>query len=375
MPSRDPGAGSDDRRGLALSVILWALVVAGAFLTIAAFIGFHEQRAAANRRRLERARIRAESELVSVLRDRTPGALNRSLPRPFDSLVAAPSGARVINRLGDGLFLYRVAGSDTGPGGTPPRAAIVTRLGLLVGVRPVAVDVPAGLTTGGTAFLGEGTVVDGADTPPPSWQDCPTGVDSVAGVSAESLAVSGPVSISGLPPIDQRQSGDSEVTALRSTFDTLASQATLLPSSGSWQTPPQRSGSNCDTRSPLNWGDPAWPEAVCGGYLPVIHVQGDATLDGGEGQGILLVQGNLRFQAGFRFFGLVLVRGRIEVSPGVGEVTLQGAVFAGGVGREDEPVNGLKVTFSKCVIDRALRSSGRLVALRSRAWKQLFEVP
>jgi hypothetical protein len=157
-------------------------------------------------------------------------------------------------------------------------------------------------------------------------------------------------------------------------FDTLASQASLTLPDGSRQTPPQRSGADCDTGSQLNWGDPARPDAVCGSYLPIIHVLGDLTLTAGEGQGILLVDGNLTFEGGYRFYGLVLVRGTIAASLPAGYVTLHGAVFAAGVGREAAPVTGLHVSMSKCILDRALRSSGRLVPLRSRSWKQLFEV-
>ena len=108
--------------------------------------------------------------------------------------------------------------------------------------------------------------------------------------------------------------------------------------------------------------------------MPIIHLLGDATLAAGEGQGILLVDGNLDFSGAYRFHGLVLVRGMIAASLPAGSVTLYGAVLAADAGREAEPVTGLHVSLSKCIVNRALRSSGRLVPLRSRNWKQLFEV-
>jgi hypothetical protein len=318
--------------------------------------------------------LHAETGLSSILRDYTPGLLNRSLPSPFDSLVEAAPGAAVILRLGDGLFLYRVAASDTGSVGPADRNAIATHLGLLVGVHPVSADIRAALSVTGVVALGAGSRVTGADTPPTGWPDCPPGGDSAAGIITESLTVTMPDSVLGRPPVLYHQNGDSEATVIAALFDTLASQATLTLPAGAWQTPPQQGGADCDTGSPLNWGDPAGPDAVCGSYLPIIHVLGDATIEAGEGQGILLVDGNLAFAGAYRFYGLVLVRGTIAASLPARSVTLQGAVIAADVGREAELVTGLDVSLSKCIVYRVLRSSGRLVPLRSRSWKQLFEV-
>jgi hypothetical protein len=364
------------REGIALALVLWALVIAAALLTVAAFIGFHEQRAAGNGRRLDQARARAESRLAPVLRDWTPGRLNRTLPQPFDSLVTGLSGASVIHRLGDGLFLFRATGTDTGPWGSPRTAAIAARAGLLLGVRPSVVAAPGALTVRGSVVLGYESAVSGRDQPPPDRLDCPPGEDGVAGVVAESLSILAGASIDGHPPMIERQGQDTVPTLVDSLkFDSLVAQASLQVASGAWETPPQRVGLECDTGSSLNWGDPSSPDAVCGGYLPIIHVTGDLVLLGGEGQGILLVDGDLEFRGPYRFFGIVAARGRIDALPSGGSDTIRGAVFASALGTRDRPASGIVVSFSKCLFYRALRSSGQLVPLRSRSWKQLFEVP
>jgi hypothetical protein len=360
------------REGVALPVTVWALVTAGLLLTVATFIGFHEQRAAANGRRLRQALARAESRFPSVLRDWTPGRLNRRLPSPFDSLVGAGPHPTVIHRLGDGLYLFRSPGIDTGGNGAA-RAAITVTAGQLLTVRPTAVPVHAALTAGDTVALDDGSAIDGNDTPPPGWLDCAPGDSAVAGVLAESLT--GGV-VAGSPAIMRRQRTDSLHT-LDDTlvFDSLAVQATVRLPGGTWQTPPQRFGLECQTGLDYNWGDPADPQALCGGYLPIIHVGGDLTLSGGEGQGILLVDGNLSFTGAYRFYGLVLVRGRLDVPIASGAVIIRGAVAARRVQAGSPVLSSFEVTFSKCIVNRVLRSSGRLIPLRSRSWKQLFEVP
>jgi hypothetical protein len=362
--------------GIALVVTVWALVVAGALLTIAAFIGFHEQRAAGNGRRLDQARTRAESQLASVLHDRTPGRLNRALPRAFDSLVTPVPGAGVIHRLGDGLFLYRVTGSDTGPAGAPRTVATSVRAGLLLGVRPLHLRAPAALNARGSVVLGAESSISGRDQPPPAWPGCPPGEADVAGVAAESVSVVSGASVDGNPAIIGRQSLDTEPTPLDSIlFDSLVAQATVVIPGGSYATEPQFSGPECDSGHPLNWGDPSSPDAICGGYLPIIHVTGDLELLAGSGQGILLVDGNLEFSGSYRFFGIVAVGGRIDVLASAGAVEVRGAVFGSSVGTQARPASVFEVTFSKCIFYRVLSSSGRLVPLRSRSWKQLFEVP
>lgn len=361
------------RDGVALAITLWALVIGGALLTIAVFIGLHEQRAAGNGRRLHRALTGAESRLASVLRDWSPVELNRRLPRPFDTLVIAGPG--VIHRLGDGLFLYRATVRDSGATAAT-RAAVSVQGGHLVTVRPTAVEVPGALTARDSVVLGAGSVVDGRDAPPAAWPDCPPGDSGVAGVVAASANVTEGAVVDGSPAILWRQGNDSMATPLDSSrFDSLASQASVQLPGGAWQTPPQRVGESCDTDSLLNWGDPADPAALCGGYVPIIHVNGDLTLLGGEGQGILLVDGNLELAGPYRFSGIVVVRGGIDTPSPSAAVALQGAVFSSRVGSAALPASSVAITFSKCIIDRVLRSSGRLIPLRSRSWKQLFEVP
>jgi hypothetical protein len=369
-----------NRRGMALALTLWVLVIGAAVLTVAVFLGFQEQRAAGAGRRLHRTLTRAESALAGVLSGWTPGVLSRRLPQPFDSVLingtgttADDSWAGAIHRLGRDLFLVELTAADAPGAGAPQTLATRARLGLLVHARPVQVVVSAALSSGGPAIVGTGSTIDGRDQTPPDRADCPPPDSAVPGVVAGAITEVGTPRIDGSPPTVTRQAGDTGLAAEdQVAFDQLASQATITVPGGSWGTWPISSGSDCDVASLYNWGDGSKSDGQCSSYLPIVHVTGDLTLTAGQGQGILLVDGNLWISGGYRYFGLVMVRGTFDAG-GVGAgSTVWGGVAAARIAAEARPLTGIGVMYSKCMISHALRTSGTLVPLRSRAWKQLF---
>lgn len=114
----------------------------------------------------------------------------------------------------------------------------------------------------------------------------------------------------------------------------------------------------------------SWPGAVVGPYPPVVHVQGDAEIDGGEGAGVILVDGNLSLRGSFAFSGVILVRGALVVSgSGPSKSHLYGSVvtFIGATGD-----SSMWITYSKPIVDNVLSWFGRPEKLRSRSWIKLF---
>jgi hypothetical protein len=92
---------------------------------------------------------------------------------------------------------------------------------------------------------------------------------------------------------------------------------------------PVESLGDCVEREPSNWGDPEHPWRPCGQLLPLRGSRGDLRMDGGVGQGVLVVDGNLDLVGGARFHGLAMVSGALRVD---GEAQLIGmAVAWGGV--------------------------------------------
>jgi len=116
---------------------------------------------------------------------------------------------------------------------------------------------------------------------------------------------------------------------------------------------------------------------MCGNYFPVVHVTGDASMGALQGQGILLVDGDLVLHSGFEWFGIALVRGRLTVeAPLSRDIAVWGAVLAeDSVQLEGASDRSVAIAYSKCAILKALESVALVTNLRSRAWLMLSEVP
>jgi len=82
---------------------------------------------------------------------------------------------------------------------------------------------------------------------------------------------------------------------------------------GSGTPMPEESGGRCLTDSSWNWGDPDRPYRSCSAHLPLIGSESDLIVDGGSGQGVLVVDGDLTLRGDTRFHGLVLTTGVLRL--------------------------------------------------------------
>ena len=109
----------------------------------------------------------------------------------------------------------------------------------------------------------------------------------------------------------------------------------------------------------------------CFSYFPVIYAPGDVTINGGIGQGILLVGGDLRLTGGVEFYGPVIVQGTV-VSAGTGGHIL-GGLMANNASLDVTALTGNSVVgFSRCAINRALNAVSLARPLTERSWAQLY---
>ena len=96
-----------------------------------------------------------------------------------------------------------------------------------------------------------------------------------------------------------------------------------------------------------------------------------SALSGGEGQGILLVQGNLWLEGGARLTGLVVVRGALVMRGAGGRIA--GSVLAGSADVGIAPGQGESlITLSTCAVRRSLEAVAPVRPLRERAWAELY---
>jgi hypothetical protein len=102
----------------------------------------------------------------------------------------------------------------------------------------------------------------------------------------------------------------------------------------------------------------------------VIWSDTSLTLAGGEGQGVLIVNGDLTVQSQVRFYGLVLVRGHVRITSS--EADLRGAVISRSAGLTATPGADAPIRYSQCALDRVLQGSALAVLLRERSWINLY---
>lgn len=76
-----------------------------------------------------------------------------------------------------------------------------------------------------------------------------------------------------------------------------------------------------------NWGSPVDPAGPCGGRRTARYVNGDLLMEGGQGQGLLMVAGSLTLSDSAAFVGMVVVGEELQLEPGA---RIVGLVRTGG---------------------------------------------
>ena len=383
-----------NERGMALAIAIFALVVVGALVAGAFFAGTQEQRVAENTKRLQQSFGAAEMGLNEVIRNWKPQTLNKMpiYPRdsvrvplaPNDSITPDRSGVYggYVYRLNDQVFLVDITARDKQTKSGVAGGGARQRLGQLVRIRLVDFKIGAALTTQGAVSLKGNALVNGRDTIPQGWD--PTYCDTIGDTSKAGIRTrdSSQVStqragqLSGNPLIRQ------DTSVNNSTFNqfgdisyaSLAASANIQMSGGNYKIDPVVVGTTCNQAVLTNWGDGMNPSQPCGSYFPIIHIAGDATLNGDQGQGVLLVDGDLSIQGSFIFYGIVLVQGSLKTAGGGStDAHFYGAVMAANVDLELNSLAGnATLQYSKCAVTNAMEGTQVVTPVRSRAWAQLF---
>ena len=254
------------------------------------------------------------------------------------------------------------------------------RLLALGRIRPLKLEQEASLTTRGGVNLQGNAAVDGNDhTPNLSWNSCAPPDTAMAGIRTPNpgnVTTGGNATINGAPHVK----GDPAVTD--STFNVfgdvtyadLVSRATLHLAGGqTWRTEPVVVGGLCNKTVNTNWGDGINRSGACGNYFPIIHIAGNASLNSTQGQGILLVDGDLNVQGSYEWFGVVIVKGSLRTAGGgASDAHFWGMVMAANVDLDLQNLSGnATLNYSKCAVLQALEWTGLAAMFRSRGFVQL----
>lgn len=130
-------------------------------------------------------------------------------------------------------------------------------------------------------------------------------------------------------------------------FEALRSAAPL-PVSGRGTPTPLDAFGECALDVAWGWGEPDRPEGPCGAHLPLRASADDLVVDGGVGQVMLVVDGDLQLEGGARLHGLAIVSGALVLAGGS---SFEGMVIAlGGLA----VASGSTLRASACWAVRAL---------------------
>ena len=368
-------------RGFALAIAIFALVIIAALIVGIFFAANQEMRLGMNSRTSVRALGASEAGLNATVANWQTGTWNALAVGDSAALtpgILASNGgsyAGWVRRLNTQLFLIKSTGTD------PQNSAQRTLAGF-VRLQMIDMNFRAALTVRGSTTVGGSALLDGRDTPPAAWTECPTtGLDTLPGLSIPTTSGSSIDlgNINGDPKVVQ------DATINDSTFfkygdldwDELVAMATMVFPAGDVgplnQVGPVGTTTACTTSNMSNWGDPHRSASTrgCWNYFPIIYVNGNLKMTGGFGQGILLVTGDMEIAGGAEFYGPAIIRGHLK-STGTGGLFL-GGVMAANVDMESNTVLGNSlINYSSCALATALRGSSPGRMFRERSWAEVF---
>ena len=212
---------------------------------------------------------------------------------------------------------------------------------------------------------------------------CPNGLEDHPGIimkdtTALDLGDDGDGVLEGVPAVVQ------DTTISESTFTNFGdktwtdlkarTQFSVGTTGGNTVVAPEASyngDGSCNTADLNNWGHED-PQDPCGNLFRIVLTKGDVDLESGYGQGILIIDwddatntgGEIDFEDGMHFNGIVLGRGCVEVQRGA---TVQGSVFVDGTYFNDDLCDpdkaldlnaGSEILYSSCAVERAIENTG-----------------
>lgn len=375
------------RPGFALAIALAAIVIIGAIITGMFFASTQEYRISRNTAMQARALTAAEFGLNRVMtaaqwQSAWNTATNGLLATLPDTTKDGAFDTVRVTKLNDGMFMI----TSTGRVGPASGAQARHRVGALVTLAIPQLNMLGALTTRGSAKIGGSSYLDGNDTTYAGW-NCPPVGGGVAGLAMPDTTqittsgCGGMSCVAGSPKVSQTPAAANDSTYFNfgsgltwNDLVAMARQPTLAPGATLTGIGPTVSGGACDTGNPNNWGDPLHIDpsvAPCQTFFPIIYAQGDLHLSGGEGQGILLVAGDLTVTGGVEFYGPVIVKGSLKTTGTGGH--FNGGVMAANVDLEQNTLLGNAVIhFSSCAINKALAGTAQPVFSNGRSWAELY---
>src|SRR5215213_2070301 len=399
-----------NRRGIGLPIALAAVVIVSSIIAGASFAATQSYRLDSNALVQERALAAAEQGQARIVRDWSTAwntkANGDTLLRTY-AFTDGSSASVVVTRLNVATFWVA---SDGAANQRVRQQNARRRTNLILRLNIPNLRIPGAVSArDATRATGSGTM-NGNDVNPLGW-DCPPAGAPAAAIAVDSLvdAGTGGTCAGGVCLTTSAPSPFAADTLLRDTttygsamnwdeWKSLAGTSAgmtmdVSPGTGPHDglslngiAPTYNADGSCRTNDYYNWGDinrnPVLP-GKCEGHFPVIYLRGDgansyATINGGTGQGILIVDGNLQINGTFTFYGPIIVRGNFKTNGTSTGVKITGGVMAGNFFCNSTPTTpcnditgNTSIQFSRCAILTAAQKNAKVVQA-SRPWADLF---
>ena len=377
------------RRGMALILTLIVVVVLAILSTGAIISSMQDFRGGRNALVEQRAFAVAEYGLNAEISD---WDRSRNLPPPTGMAIGAIDSANVfvaetdtakvfIQRLTDNTFWVRSVGRAS-IGNEQLEAQRMTNM--VVRIAYPTINPGGAITTAGNIRVQGSAEITGRNTNPSGWTQCANiaGRDTfaISYAPGRSVDIQKPNLVTGGVNPDPA-AGDSNTYVRYGTesWNSLVAAADIKLPSGSYGPEPVGTASTCNYGSTMNWGEPlrvsgggATYTAGCKDYFPIIYINGNATLSRGRGQGVLLVNGDVRTVGNFQWYGLIIARD--DIVKGAGTFDLWGSAMSRNANVQDgnDIVGNSNFQWSKCAVESALRGSAILTRTKERSWVQLY---
>jgi hypothetical protein len=251
-----------------------------------------------------------------------------------------------------------------------------------------AINFLGALTLRGSVSIGGASFIEGNDSIPTGWAECPPPGAAKPGIAmgpSTSLTRVGCQKfncVDGDPDIQRSSAANDTSTYFNYgngiNWETLTAAADLRFTGDQTlnSIAPSVVNGVCNRANTINWGDAnrADPAGPCESYFPIIFFEGRNALvhiTTGKGQGILLVDGDLMVDGGFEWYGPVIVRGHVTTQGTGGHFV--GGVMAADVDLEQNTVLGdALIQYSSCAINEALLGTAIAKRVPNRAWAYLY---
>ncbi|MEQ8330245.1 MAG: hypothetical protein RH859_07200 [Longimicrobiales bacterium] len=387
------------KRGFALPAAIGGLVIVGILATGGFYMARQEVRVGVASRHASLAVNLAQSAANDVLISQTSSMAGLNT---WDTLTLVDTVAQGITRvqvtrLATRLY-YLDAEAEVTLGGAL-WAGATRRIGLVARMNTADIEPPAALTTQGVLKYGGSSEIHGLDRIPngsdgyADWTSfCNAGdlgdkpgilIDDTTNIDWNGNRNKIENQMDGVPLFDQDTTISTESLTTFGDMDwedMVGLADKIYNSSGNpgMIAPIVDTDGNCAQSVKNNWGDPLNPAGPCFNYFPIIYINNSSeiTLNTGFGQGILLIEGDVRVNGGFEFYGPVFIKGKLTTNGSGGH--FWGGVVAANVSLETTTVLGNAViNYSSCAVERALLNNSSLTKVRPiamRSWVDLSNV-